>query len=337
MAVMKDVAKLAGVSISTVSFVLNGIAKEHKVADTTIQKVLSAAKQLGYKINSSADDSLAEVRVPTLAFFTPMNSAWIDMSVVDSVINKHMKQIRRNYNILWCPYERGFLTERINQARTSSYDSAIICIEAEEDLEKLEKLDEKCPFVLYNCTSSEYPGVSFLADEAISQAVKIIAAKDYLNLLIISGSDNKNHDDEYLNMLVRFLEDSGVHISEDMFITTENTMIGGTIAARQILNSGKKPEMIICMSSNLAFGAIPLLARNDFLIPRDAELLCFGSSADADHIVNYIPSLSMIAQPIDEITIKAFDMALHLADGKETSMMHYYYPCTLLLNGSFSL
>lgn len=33
MAVMKDVAKLAGVSISTVSFVLNGTAKEHKVAD----------------------------------------------------------------------------------------------------------------------------------------------------------------------------------------------------------------------------------------------------------------------------------------------------------------
>ena len=40
MAVMKDVAKLAGVSISTVSFVLNGTAKEHKVADKTAQKVL---------------------------------------------------------------------------------------------------------------------------------------------------------------------------------------------------------------------------------------------------------------------------------------------------------
>lgn len=38
MAVMKDVAKLAGVSISTVSFVLNGTAKEHKVADKTAQK-----------------------------------------------------------------------------------------------------------------------------------------------------------------------------------------------------------------------------------------------------------------------------------------------------------
>ena len=44
MAVMKDVAKLAGVSISTVSFVLNGTAKEHKVADKTAQKVLCAAR-----------------------------------------------------------------------------------------------------------------------------------------------------------------------------------------------------------------------------------------------------------------------------------------------------
>ena len=34
MAVMKDVAKLAGVSLSTVSFALNGTAKEHKVANS---------------------------------------------------------------------------------------------------------------------------------------------------------------------------------------------------------------------------------------------------------------------------------------------------------------
>lgn len=66
MAVMKDVAKLAGVSISTVSFVLNGTAKEHKVADKTAQKVLCAARDLGYQLNAPSVISPSQL---TIALF----------------------------------------------------------------------------------------------------------------------------------------------------------------------------------------------------------------------------------------------------------------------------
>lgn len=63
MAVMKDVAKLAGVSISTVSFVLNGTAKEHKVADKTAQKVLCAARDLGYQLNAPSVISPSQLTI----------------------------------------------------------------------------------------------------------------------------------------------------------------------------------------------------------------------------------------------------------------------------------
>ena len=49
MAVMKDVAKLAGVSISTVSFVLNGMAEERKVAPETAKRFIRAERDLGYQ------------------------------------------------------------------------------------------------------------------------------------------------------------------------------------------------------------------------------------------------------------------------------------------------
>lgn len=68
MAVMKDVAKLADVSISTVSFVLNGTAKEHKVADKTAQKVLCAARDLGYQLNAPSVISPSQL---TIALFFP--------------------------------------------------------------------------------------------------------------------------------------------------------------------------------------------------------------------------------------------------------------------------
>lgn len=51
MTTIKDVAAKAGVSISTVSFVLNGKAKDKRVAEDTCRKVLEAAAALGYQPN----------------------------------------------------------------------------------------------------------------------------------------------------------------------------------------------------------------------------------------------------------------------------------------------
>lgn len=338
MAIMRDVAKLAGVSVSTVSFVLNGKAKEYKVADSTAKKVLQAAKQLGYKVNSSVMDlDATKIWQPTIGFFIPMNSARVDMSVIYSAINKHIKQMGRNYNILFCPYKAGYLIHKIEEVQASDYDSAVINIESQKDLEDLEAYPMSSPIVLYNNESAQYSSVMCMADEAITQAVKMIVSKGYDEIVILSGNDSLHLGDEYLNMFIKICADNGIILSEHAFITTENTMMGGTIAARNILNMRTKPELIVCMNTSLAFGAIPLLARNDFLIPRDAELFCFGSSGDADHITNYIPSLSMIAQPIDELTIKSFDIALHLADSEDLKPIQYKYSCDLLIHDSFSL
>lgn len=338
MAIMKDVAELAGVSISTVSFVLNGTSKKYKVADSTAKRVIQAAKQLNYKVNTSLSDmDMLTKRQPTISFLVPMESAWIDMNVIYSAVKKHIHQMGRQYNVLLSPYESGLLSDKIEQLQLSDYDAAVISIASNSDLKYLEEHPLNVPIVLYDYLSAKYSGVLSMSDEAITQAVKMIAAKGYNKIAILSGNDSKKHQDDHLNTLVKISWENGIELLEDDFITTENTMIGGAIAARSVLNSKVKPELIICTSTNLAFGAIPLLARNQFLIPRDAELLCFGTSGDAEHIVNYIPSLSVIAQPIDELTVKAFDIALHLADGKDDKPIHYRYSCDLLLHNSFSL
>ncbi|MFV0528198.1 MAG: LacI family DNA-binding transcriptional regulator [Lachnospiraceae bacterium] len=338
MAVMRDVAKLAGVSISTVSFVLNGTAKEHKVADRTAQRVIHAARQLDYKINSSACTAIdTQHWLPTIAFYIPRNSVWIDMSAVSASIDKHMLQTGREYSILLCPYEKGKLQKRLQQYALPAYDAAVFSVELEEDVAALEQQSSDKPFVVYNRASERYASVSYMPDEAIAKAVQMMVAKKYQEILVLSGADSRKHGDEYLKLFLRCCRQQGLHLVGDDILETENTMLGGAIAARHILNMPQRPQMIICMSSALAFGAIPLLARNGILVPRDAELLCFGSSGDAEHMINYIPSLSMIACPLDDMTMKAFDMALRLVDGKGGALMQYVCPGELLLHDSFSL
>jgi len=337
MAVMKDVAKLAGVSITTVSFVLNGSAKEHKVADKTVRKVWKAATQLGYKINSPDIGNFIRETHATIAFFTPMDSTRMDMNVVYASISRHIEQTKSDYSILMCPYKKGLLLDKIEEVDMSAYNAAVIGVDSNADAENLEKLETYMPFVLHNASSKRFSSVSSQVGEVISRVVKMVAAKGYQRVVILAGSDTRESGNEYLDLFIRTCADSGIQIPEHSFITTDNTTIGGAIAARRILGMHEKPEIIICMNSSLAYGAIPLLARNEFLVPKNAELICFGSSGDADLAMNYIPSLSMITIPDDEITMRAFDIALHLAYDRDAKPFHLICPCNLLINHSFAI
>ena len=60
MATIREVAALAGVSLSTVSIVINGQAAERKITDATCKKVWDAVEQLGYHPNIAA----RKLRVP---------------------------------------------------------------------------------------------------------------------------------------------------------------------------------------------------------------------------------------------------------------------------------
>ena len=70
MATIKDVAKAAGVSVTTVSIVINGKAEERAISEATINKIHKAMRELGYQPNLSARRlRTSEKPVPVIAFF----------------------------------------------------------------------------------------------------------------------------------------------------------------------------------------------------------------------------------------------------------------------------
>lgn len=334
MAVMKDVAKLAGVSISTVSFVLNGTAKEHKVADATARKVIQAAKDLGYQLNLSNISRTFQLKI---ALFIPSNSVMVDMDVITASINTHMKKCGKTYNLLLCLYERGCLNKRIRQLSPSEYDAAVIVAESDADIADFEQLPANLPLVLFNGISKNFCSVSCRLDNSIEQAARIISAKNYKRINIITGTDTREPQNDSTRLLLKYLHDFGIKLDSECYISTENSLQGGAIAARKILNMKEKPELVITMNTTLAFGAIPFLARNQFIFSRDAELLSFGLAEDTSHLINYIPSISLIALPAEEITLECFSIALRLAEGSLHEKVHYTCPSVLMLNESFTI
>ena len=63
---INDVARAAGVDKSTVSRVLNGKAEKGRIAPATQNRVIAAARQLGYKLNPKAPVSYTHLTLPTI-------------------------------------------------------------------------------------------------------------------------------------------------------------------------------------------------------------------------------------------------------------------------------
>lgn len=85
MATIKDVAKQAGVSVTTVSIIINGKAEERKISAATQQRVAEAMRDLGYQPNLSARRLRSqENERPVIAFFWPLDYR---VSILASFLN----------------------------------------------------------------------------------------------------------------------------------------------------------------------------------------------------------------------------------------------------------
>ena len=162
MANIKDVAKLAGVSQSTVSIVLNGKSEQRMISAATQQKVYDAVKALDYHPNvaarklresGGASQSIAlywasDFRAQMMVrFFKGLEIALEQAGSPEIEITIH-------------PYKNGGLVKE-KPFLTSNKCSAIIVANAcEEDLSFLEGITPLVPLVLYNRSSAKYSTVS---------------------------------------------------------------------------------------------------------------------------------------------------------------------------------
>ncbi len=318
MAIMKDVATRAGVSISTVSFVLNGTSKQHKVADSTAKRVLRAAKELGYHMNSSLEISKeSSVKQKVIGIIFPKENNATDLGMITENIYQYTALQNLDCNIMIIPYQQEQLTDVVKNIDWNTVDAGIIVISQLKKSLKLNELPEDLPLVFYNYSDSRYNSVSCSSTEASKQLCDIIYTKGYKDIAVIGSENSPRICDSYFIQFLELCQESGIPGFPKDYISVENSFYGGAIAARKLLNFSSRPTLILSANTVLAQGAIPLFARNKFFIPYDTELATFGLDSDLSYLQNHIPSLTMIVIPTMEMLKIATDLAFQLI--KKTS------------------
>lgn len=308
---IKDVAKAAGVSITTTSYALNNsgpVSKEKR------ERILEIAGELGYVPNGVAK-SLQSSKTGYVGYFA--------YSLVGPVFGEILNGVEDAFNELHqemvacsCAPGQRKVTRMLSEKMV---DGAIIFVEhiEEELIERIASAD--CPIVVLDREMTGKYISSILIDnqESAYEVGRYIAERGYHSVGYITGSgyDGLQREKGFL----KAIEDFKLPIQRDCVLKGEYQSAIAYNAMDEWLQNESitLPEVIFAFSDEMAIAAIQALKQNGYKVPRDVSVIGMDDIAMAGYM---IPRLTTVHRPLYQLGRMAaetlIDMMQKESEGK---------------------
>lgn len=254
MATIRDVARESGLSISTVSIVLNGKAHERKIPLETVQRVNDVAARLNYRPNRAARMLRGVAQRPVVALFWVLdNRSSFFMRVVrglEAVFNDQKEPC----DLVIHPYVNGQLHENEPLLLSGDYDAILIGAMNEEDMAYLERLQPTTPVYLLNRISEHFPGCSTDPQQIGSIAADWIWRHGCKTFGVVADRDAVVPKTTRRNAVIAACTELGILSNDELVIYSSNSIAGGMEAAHQILSLSHRPDTIFVDNDIMALG-----------------------------------------------------------------------------------
>ncbi len=312
MSTMKDVAEAAGVSVTTVSHVIN---ETRYVSDELRARVLKAMEELNYHPNILAR-SLRRGKTHTIALIVPDNSNpfFAEIARVAETIG-----FENDYSVILCNSNKSVEREAAYlDVLIAKKVDGIIFIAAGSTQEHLQELArEGIPVVV---ADRDVPQT--LADVVLVNheqggydATKYLIGLGHRRIACIAGPSPLTPSADRVHGYKRALAEAGIPFDEQLVVPCTESYVSGEIAMAQLLNLNEPPTAVFAYNDVTAIGALRAIANAGLQVPRDISIVGFDDIPLASAVV---PSLTTIAQPIAELATLAVEILISRLRGSET-------------------
>ena len=313
MATIKDVSRLANVSISTVSRVIN---KSSKVSPDKVEAVMKAMAELNFQPNSFAQalvnkkSNCIGVLVGDLCggpFFAQM------MRGIENVILPANKFVI----VMSGKHEHDREKNSIDALLLRRCDALVVHSKALSDEELIEISRSDVPIVFVNrliptledrCVWVDISaGMETAVNHLLKQGHKRIA---YIASDEVNNQDAKDRRDGYR----RALDNAGIEFDKDLVSLAFPDEIGGHNAIESLLMRDVGFTAFVAYNDAMAVGAVSALTENNINVPNEVSAIGF----DNNLITNFIkPKLTTVRYPIEEVGETAAKLALNVLYARE--------------------
>jgi len=313
MTTIKDVARISGVSVASVSRVLNN---GPKVSKQTIEKVLKVVQDLNYTPNANAralvtqKSSTLGVVIPDLIdpFFASLANG------VEKVARQNNMQLLLSTGLITADSEMQaikLLIERQCDVMVvhSKKLSDEVLIKLASKVAGLVLIDRYIEEIAHRCVWLDNL-------EGGKIAARHLLSLNHQNFACLSSKYQIDDPRLRVEGFQQELKSSNVIIDAELIEFDEPTLQGGEIATQKLLASGKAFTAIFVYNDAMAIGAISTLEDNGFRVPADISVIGF----DDVLLSRYSrPKLTTLNYPIEEMAMQAANITLELT-GKQTEV-----------------
>lgn len=307
MATIKDVAKEAGVSIATVSRVVN---KSPKAGKSAILSVQSAMKKLGYRPNESARALVKKSSNTVGVLVSDISDPFFGFLIkeVDQIARENNKQLLIANGYDDADKEREAIELLINSCR----ESLVVHSKALSSEELIEFAKEVPGFVLINRYIPEIAErcIAFDNFKGTYMATEFLIKNGHKHIAYINSNHPIGDAFERKEGYLKALKDHNIAYSDSYTIETETNDAGGKSAMIELLSRNIPISAVLTYNDYMAAGVLAALEENHIAVPAEISLVGFDNGLIARYIH---PKLTTINYPIQIMAKQAIRLSLKLA------------------------
>lgn len=328
-ATIRDIARHAGVSVATVSRVING---RPDVAAETREAVLRHVRAHNFTTNRSAR-ALSVGRTGLVGFTVPNTHAEYFTLILSGATEALYEQDMR---VVLCPtlheHEREVtLLDRLMHGTT---DGAILLLptETSDELKALQR--HGFPFVVADQRhplDEGIPAVSAAHAAGARAATEHLLSLGHRRIALITGERGWAATEERLNGYQTALAAAGVPLRSDLVADGDFLRESGYRAGHALLQLAEPPTAIFASNDNMAVGAMLAARERGLQIPADLSIVGFDDSEQATIIT---PPLTTVRQPLEELGRTAVSLLNRLLDRQRVEALRVELATKLVVRDS---
>ena len=307
---LKSIARRTGVSISTVSRVLNGKHEQYRSSAKTVKRVMDEAKRIDYKPSILAQ-SLRTNKTYTIGLLIPS----IDNPYFATIASEIVFEAKRyGYTVILLDTleDEGNESECINTLQTHNIDG-IILVPCGVLIDRYFE-DTSLSYI---CTDN-YRGAL--------DGVKLLIENGHKEILCIRGVPHSMPSKERVKGYIDALRESGFD-TRSRITGNDYSITNGYLETKLAIGSPARPTAIFALSNTIMLGAIRAIGESSLRIPDDVSILSFDNNLFLDFLH---PAVTRISQPTKEISQLAVKILMERLSDKQSVPQQIKLPAQII-------
>jgi LacI family transcriptional regulator len=323
------VARAAGVSIATVSRVLND---RPDVAPATREAVLNAVHELGFTSNRNAR-SLSGGRTSLIGVKVPLIEAEYFARILAAVAEALLEH---DLEVVLAPtmHLRAQATTSLARLKHGTTDGALLILPEESRDELAALVSSGYPFVVIDPIEPLHDGVPAIsAANAFGgrAATEHLLSLGHRRIGIITGIPDWLSSVDRLSGYRSAFAAAGALLDPELVVESDWTVEGGEAAAGSLLDRQAPPTAIFAVNDNMAVGVLRAARARRVRVPDDLSVVGFDDSFQSADVT---PALTTVRQPLAEMGRMAVSLLVRLLDNRQVEGLHIELQTRLIVRES---